>query len=231
MSLPFFDRMDELHKEILMMCAAVEENINTAVAGLKSPTRSLAEDMASRDREINEFDIRIEDECLKILALHQPVANDLRRVATVMKITGELERVGDLAVNISERSAALCEFPEFTLPSGLTEMCTESMSMLHRSIGAFIDQDIHEADAVCRQDDVVDRLNDELIKELRSRMNKFPETVEPGLHVFSIVRHIERVADHATNIAEDVAYLVQGSIVRHGNSPVSSSRDSTTNES
>ncbi|MCR9202212.1 MAG: phosphate signaling complex protein PhoU [Planctomycetaceae bacterium] len=215
MTLPFLEHMDQLHSDILTMCGIVEENLSAAVTGLKSRSIELAEQLAARDRNVNELDIQIEDECLKILALYHPVANDLRRVATVLKITGELERVGDLAVNISERSASLCEFPDFPLPEALETMCEASLSMLRRSIAAFIELDLAAANEVCAEDDVVDRMNDSLIADLRALMGSTPEAVEPGLHLFSIVRHLERVADHATNISEDVAYLVSGDIVRH----------------
>lgn len=215
MSIHFFTEMDRLHRDILSMCSTVEENITEAVRAVQNRSAGPAEELAVRDREVNDLDIRIEEECLKILALYHPVANDLRRVAAVLKITGELERVGDLAVNIAERSASLAAFPDFPMPSQLSEMATESLAMLHSSIDSYIEQDAEAAREVIAKDDVVDDLNDVLIASLRTDMVGNPSLVEPGMHLFSVIRHIERVADHATNIAEDVVYLIGGEIIRH----------------
>ena len=169
------------------------------------------------DGEVDRWDIRIEEECLKILALYHPVANDLRRVAVVMKIAAELERVADLAVSIAERSAGIAEHGEFTMPSRLSQMTEEALSMLHDSIDAFVEENSVAARLICKRDELVDKLNRELIEEVVTVMKRQPELVEPSLHLFSVIRHVERVADHATNIAEDVIYLVQGEIVRHRN--------------
>ena len=207
--------MERLHRDIVSMCSTVEENISEAVKGLQNRSSGLAEELAVRDREVNQLDIRVEEECLKILALYHPVANDLRRVAAALKISGELERVGDLAVNISERSASLAMFPDFPMPSGLTRMATEALAMLHDSIDSYVDMDSMKARAVVAQDDIVDDLNDRLIDELRQDMVSQSAHVEPGMHLFSVIRHIERVADHASNIAEDVVYLTEGKIIRH----------------
>ena len=141
MTLHFANEMDRLHRDIVSMCSAVEELINEAVRGLQNRSSTLAEELAVRDHEINELDVSIEEECLKILALYHPVANDLRRVAVVLKIIGELERVGDLAVNIAERSRDIAQYPQFPLPNRLEEMATESLSMLHGSIDAYVEMD------------------------------------------------------------------------------------------
>jgi phosphate transport system protein len=215
MSLHFFQEMERLHRDIVSMCSTVEENISEAVNGLQNRSHGLAEELAVRDRDVNELDIRIEEECLKILALYHPVANDLRRVSAVLKIIGELERVGDLAVNIAERSASMAEHPDFPLPARLNEMARESLAMLHSSIDAYIEMDAQKAKDVCAQDDVVDELNVVLLDQLRQDMVDNPALIEPGMHLFSVIRHIERVADHATNIAEDVVYLIKGEIIRH----------------
>ena len=185
------------------------------VDGLKHGRSELAQEVSGRDREVDEWDIRIEEECLKILALYHPVANDLRRVAVVMKITAELERVADLAVSIAERSAGIAESGEFPMPSRLSEMTREALSMLHDSIDAFVEQNAGAARKICQRDEHVDNLNNELIEEVVEVMKQRPELVDPGLHLFSVIRHVERVADHATNIAEDVVYLVEGAIIRH----------------
>lgn len=218
MSLHFQKEMEHLHRDILSMCSTVEENINEAVNGLKKRSAGLANELKVRDREVNDLDVRIEEECLKILALYNPVANDLRRVCSVLKIIGELERVGDLAVNIAERSAAISAHPDFPLPSRLSEMSREALTMLHDSIDSYVELDAQKARDVIAHDDVVDELNVELLHELRKNMTVDPIIVEPGMHMFSAIRHIERVADHATNIAEDVVYLIEGEIIRHAHS-------------
>lgn len=215
MTIHFVREMEHLHRSILSMCSTVEQLINDAVSGLKSGHSEQAEEVSGRDREVDEWDIRIEEECLKILALYHPVANDLRRVAVVMKITAELERVADLAVSIAERSAGIARYGEFPMPGRLSEMTREALSMLHDSIDAFVEQNASAARRICQRDEVVDDLNNRLIEEVVEMLKQRPELVDPGLHLFSVIRHVERVADHATNIAEDVVYLVEGAIIRH----------------
>ena len=215
MSIHFVREMEHLHRDILSMCSAVEEMIHNAVDGLKSGRSELGQELSGRDREVDEWDVRIEEECLKILALYHPVANDLRRVAVVMKITAQLERVADLAVSIAERSAGIAAHGEFPMPERLSEMTREALSMLHDSIDAFVDQNASAARNVCQRDDGVDELNSVLIEDVVRVMKQRPELIEPGLHLFSVIRHVERVADHATNISEDVVYLVEGAIIRH----------------
>ncbi len=197
------------------MCSTVEEMIHDAVDGLKHGRSELGLELSGRDREVDEWDVRIEEECLKILALYHPVANDLRRVAVVMKISAQLERVADLAVSIAERSAAIASYGEFPMPERLSEMTREALSMLHDSIDAFVEQNAEAARKVCQRDDRVDELNSDLIEVVVQVMKQRPELIEPGLHLFSVIRHVERVADHATNISEDVVYLVEGAIIRH----------------
>jgi phosphate transport system protein len=197
------------------MCAMVEEMIHTAIDDLGKPSPRLAEELAKRDDEIDRWDVRIEEECLKILALHQPVAIDLRRITAVLKITSELERVADLSVNIAERVSALASWPEMAIPERLNAMVSLSVDMLHRAIDSYVSLDAPMARRVCGEDETVDRMNREIIDELIAVMKSSPELVEPGLLLFSASRHVERIADHATNIAEDVVYLVEGATIRH----------------
>lgn len=215
MTIHFVNEMEHLHRDILSMCSTVEELIHDAVDGLKHGRSELAQEVSLRDGEVDRWDIRIEEECLKILALYHPVANDLRRVAVVMKIAAELERVADLAVSIAERSAGIAEHGEFIMPSRLSQMTEEALSMLHDSIDAFVEENSAAARLICERDELVDKLNRELIEEVVTVMKRQPELVEPSLHLFSVIRHVERVADHATNIAEDVVYLVEAAIIRH----------------
>jgi phosphate transport system protein len=207
--------LDDLHHDILAMCAMVEEMVHQAVDELTEPNHEKAREMAVKDDEIDQWDVRIEEECLKILAMHQPVATDLRRITSVLKISNELERVADLAVHIAERACGLVTWPEVYAPANLKEMAEIAGEMLRNSIDAYVDLDADLARRVCSRDELVDRLNREIIGEILMRMKETPAHVEPLLHLFSASRHVERVADHATNIAEDVVYLVEGEIVRH----------------
>ena len=159
MTIHFVNEMEYLHRDILSMCSTVEELIHDAVDGLNHGRSELAQEVSLRDGEVDRWDIRIEEECLKILALYHPVANDLRRVAVVMKIAAELERVADLAVSIAERSAGIAEHGEFTMPSRLSQMTEEALSMLHDSIDAFVEENSVAARLICKRDELVDKLN------------------------------------------------------------------------
>lgn len=207
--------MDTLHKSVLSMCAQVEDLVNKSVDQLGKPVVEQIPGLIDADDEIDRWDVKIEEECLKILALHQPVAVDLRRIASILKITTELERVADLAVNIAERARGLAAGPEVDIPEKLRVMAKTSLAMLHDAIEAFVYENCALARKVCAQDDYVDALNREIIQELVTGMRQRPELIEANMHLFSASRHVERVADHATNIAEDVVYLVEGEIIRH----------------
>ena len=215
MSIHLTRDLEQLHQHIMAMCAVVEEVVHRAVDELGRPDVNVSQEIVDRDDEVDRWDVRIEEECLKILALHQPVADNLRRVAAVMKIAWELERVADVAVNIAERAAGLAGAPEVHVPEKLNHMAQVALDMLRLSLDAFVAQDSRLARDVCGQDDIVDALNREIIDELLVMMKRSPDLVEPALQLFSASRHVERVADHATNIAEDVVYLVEGEIIRH----------------
>jgi phosphate transport system protein len=207
--------LDDLHHDILSMCAMVEEMVHQAVDELAEPNHETAREMAAKDDAIDQWDVRIEEECLKILAMHQPVATDLRRITSVLKISNELERVADLAVHIAERACGLVTWPEVYAPPNLKEMAGIAGEMLRDSIDAYVNLDPQLAKSVCSRDETVDRLNREIIGAILDRMKNSPAHIEPLLHLFSASRHVERVADHATNIAEDVVYLIDGEIIRH----------------
>ncbi|RMG33963.1 MAG: phosphate transport system regulatory protein PhoU [Planctomycetota bacterium] len=221
-----------LHRNILSMCAMVEEIVTQAVDELSEPNVDKAEALARRDDEIDQWDVNIEEECLKLLALYQPVAGDLRRITTVLKLSNELERIADLGVHIAERAADLALHPPILVPPKLKQMAKIALEMVHRSIDSYVQEDAQLARDVCATDDRVDQLNREIIEELIGIMRQSPENIEPALHMFSASRHVERIADHATNIAEDVVYLVEGEIIRHrpvrradtGSGPVPPSR-------
>lgn len=215
MSIHLIRDIDSLHRKVLTMCGHVEEMIHQAVDALHQPQFQKARDILAQDDAIDAMDVQIEEDCLKLLALHQPVAIDLRRITTVMKISAELERVADLGVNIAERACGIVASPEISAPEKLKEMSRLALDMLHRSIDAYVQLDVRLARDVCQSDDQVDQLNREIIDELTVFMKRRPDLIEPAIHLFSASRQIERIADHATNIAEDVVYLVQGEIIRH----------------
>jgi phosphate transport system protein len=207
--------LDNLQRDILTLAAYVEESIFKAIRALQERDVELAQQVIAGDNQIDLQENHVEEECLKMLALHQPVAVDLRRIATVLKINTDLERMADLAADIAERAVALGKLAPLSIPSNLQRMTDVATSMVRQSLDAFVHMDTRLARRVIRLDDEVDRLNRENIEDLIKVMQQSPAMVEPGLSLFSATRHLERIADHATNIAEDVVYLVEGEIVRH----------------
>jgi phosphate transport system protein len=207
--------LDNLQKNLLALAASVEEAIHKAIRALQERDVALAEEVIDGDNNIDEEENHVEEECLKVLALHQPVAVDLRRVTSVLQINTDLERMADLAEDIAERAVALARWPVIPIPADLQRMTDLASSMVRQALDAFVNLDPKLARLVCRLDDEVDRYNKSIIDELIRLMQRSPDMVEPGLSFFSATRHLERIADHATNIAEDVIYLVEGAIVRH----------------
>jgi phosphate transport system protein len=212
--------LDNLQRDLLTLASSVEEAIHKATRALQQRDPNLARQVIDGDNEIDEEENHVEEECLKILALHQPVAVDLRRIAAAMKINTDLERMADLAEDIAERAVRLAQLPEIPIPEKLQRMVDLTTSMVRQSLDAFVNLDTRLARVVCRLDDEVDRYNSDIIDELLQLMQKSPAMIEPGLSLFSATRHLERIADHATNIAEDVVYLAEGEIVRHRPSAV-----------
>lgn len=212
----FQREMDQINTDLYSLFGHVEKMIHVAVQALCDRRPELVETVIEMDSYVDFKEVAIEEEGLKILALHQPVAADLRRVSTILKIINELERIADLACNIAERSKDLhVHFPYFPTPEIIPEMATAATEMVRTSLDAFANQDVEKAKEVIRLDDQVDRLNREAIESLVELMKDNPQQVEPSLHCFSAVRHIERIGDHAENIAEDVIYLIDGEIIRH----------------
>jgi phosphate transport system protein len=207
--------LEALEHEILDQSSRVEEMIAKSCQALVERRTDVANEVIANELEINVREVEIEEDCLKILALHQPVAVDLRRTATVLKINTELERIADLAVNIAERTISLAEHPEFSIPAKLERMFVRASDMVHEALDAFVDQDVDAAREVCRRDDEVDEYNRRVIDDLLETMRTRSDLVEAALHFFSVCRHVERIGDCATNIAEDVIYLVEGEIARH----------------
>jgi phosphate transport system protein len=207
--------LEALENEILDQSSRVEEMIAKACQALVERRPDTANEVIANELEINVREVEIEEDCLKILALHQPVAVDLRRTTTVLKVNSELERIADLAVNIAERTISLAEYPQFEIPAKLEKMFVRASEMVHEALDAFVDQDVDAAREVCRRDDEVDDYNRRIIDDLLGTMRTRSDLVEAALHFFSVCRHVERIGDCATNIAEDVIYLVEGEIARH----------------
>jgi phosphate transport system protein len=207
--------LENLQRDLLALAGLVEAAIHKAVRALQTRSADLAREVIAGDGQIDREDNHINEECLKILALHQPVASDLRRIASAMMITTDLERMGDLAEEIAERALTLARQPRVTIPERLQRMSDLTTVMVRHSLDSFVNLNQEQAERVLRMDDEVDRYNQEVIQELIQTMKQSPELIEPALSLFSATRHLERIADHATNIAEDVLYLIGGEIVRH----------------
>jgi phosphate transport system protein len=207
--------LENLQRQILAMAGSVEEAIYKAIQAVQERNRELAEEVITGDNKVDQFDNLVTEECLKLIALHQPVASDLRKIATVFMITTDLERMGDLATDIAKRAVALSSTSSVVIPEKLTKMTDIATTLVRESLDAFVNLDSKLARRVIRLDDEVDRLNAEIINELIDQMKTVPERIDACLSLFSVVRHLERIGDHATNIAEDVIYLVDGEVIRH----------------
>ena len=215
MKVHFQREIDKLKLQILEMSADVEEAVREAVRSIEERDPEKARAVLEHERTTNARDVNVEEECLKILALHQPVATDLRYLIAVLKINHDLERIGDLAVHIAEGSLILCGLPPVEIPDQLGEMAAKSQSMLKKVLDAFVNVDVTAAREIRVADAEVDALNRVLVTQLKAGITPNPSLLEPLLKLMHISRHLERIADHATNIAEDLIYLIEGRIVRH----------------
>ncbi|MEQ8763547.1 MAG: phosphate signaling complex protein PhoU [Planctomycetota bacterium] len=208
--------LDRVENEIRIMGSMVEEAINKAMESLIESHESLALEVIQGDRAIDMREVMIEEECLKILALHQPVASDLRFLVTVLKVNNDLERMGDLAVNIAERAKYLSrEVDDVRIPPELLDMVERVREMVGECIDCLIQLDINLAEKVRRQDDEIDDLNRRIFRIMQDYMHTSPKAIAGSVDVLSVSRHLERIGDLATNIAEDVIFTVKGDFVRH----------------
>lgn len=207
--------LDNLQRQILSLAGLVESAIFKSTRALRERNVGLAQEVVEGDSQIDLEENAITEECLKVLALHQPVAGDLRRIATAMMAVVDLERMGDLAEEVAERAVHLSHLPPLPFPEGLETMTDLALTMVRQSLNAFVNADADLARRVIRMDDAVDEYNDKLISIITRTMREQPEMIESALSQFSVVRHVERIADHATNIAEDVCYQVEGQLIRH----------------
>ena len=207
--------LQALKERLLNMAALVEERVHQAVRALMERRLEVAEAIASGDREVNELQIEIDDRCLKLLALQQPMAVDLRLITAAMKINADLERIGDQAVNIAENVVKILPQPPLKPIIDIPRMAQITEGMTRDCLDAFVRKDVGLARSVLKRDDEVDALKDQVFRVLLTYMMADPGTIERALALILISRNLERIADHATNIAEDVIFLVEAKDVRH----------------
>ena len=207
--------LKKLREDILYMGGLVEDQIQKAVNSLVERDSPLAETIIERDHEVNRLDVEIDDVCIRLLALHQPAARDLRFITTALKITTDLERIGDMAVNICERALELNTEPQLKPYIDIPRMAQTSERMIRESLDAFVREDTNLALKVCKDDQEVDDLNSQIFRETISFMIEDPHTINRAMKISSISKYLERIADHATNIAEMVVFLVKGKSIRH----------------
>jgi phosphate transport system protein len=211
-----FDKeLHDLKKRLLRMAAIAESMIDRAITELMDRDEKLIGSVIESEREVNLLQIEIDEEVLRLLATRQPVASDLRFIVAASKINSELERIGDLAINITENVHVLAQEPPLKPLIDIPRMAEIARRMVRESLDAFVKGDVLLAQAVIMTDDEVDALKDQVLRELLTYMMADPRTIERAIALILIARHLERVGDHATNIAEDVIYLIQGRDVRH----------------
>jgi len=207
--------IEKLKKKILSLSAAVENSVKMAVQSIENRDSALAESIIARDEEIDQLEVDLEEDCLKILALHQPVAIDLRFIIAVLKINNDLERIGDLAVNIAERAQFLSTQRSIAIPFDFDSLAEKTQEMLRKSLDSLVNLNTGLAREVCRTDDEVDAINRDMYDLVKNAIRAHPEQLDILIPYLSVSRYLERIADHATNIAEDVIYMIEGIITRH----------------
>ncbi|MBI2823429.1 MAG: phosphate signaling complex protein PhoU [Planctomycetia bacterium] len=208
-------QIETLKQKILSVGTLVEDAIAKAISALVNRNGELARSVIESDSEIDRMEVDVEEECLKALALYQPVAADLRFVVAVLKINNDLERMGDLARNIAKRVAYLASHERIELPAEFRAMAAKAQAMVKRSLDALVNHDTQLARRIRDDDDEVDAMQRVIRDRIETQMRDEPERLELYMRLMSVSRHLERLADMATNVAEDVIYMVEGDIVRH----------------
>ena len=209
------EELKKLREEILYMGGMVEDQIQKAIKSLVDRDSDLAEVIIERDHEVNRLDVEIDELCIKLLALHQPAGRDLRFITTGLKITTDLERVGDMAVNVCERALELNQEAQLKPYIDIPRMARIAQRMIRESLDAFVREDTELALKVCKNDEEVDQLNSQIFREVVSFMIEDPHTINRAIKISSISKYLERIADHATNIAEMVIFMAKGKSIRH----------------
>ena len=211
----FQDELDSLKQRLLTMGGLSEERVRESVRGLMARDGSALDAVLAGDQPINDLHIELDDRCFKLLALHQPMAADLRVIVAAVKINTDLERVGDLAINIAEAGKRYLRHAPVKPLIDIPRMGELAQSMLRDALDAFVRRDIALAEAVLAADDTLDALKTQIFRELLTYMLQNPSTIEPALDLILISRHLERIGDHATNVAEDVIFILSAKDVRH----------------
>jgi len=207
--------IEKLKKQIVLLAGSVEKRVADAVKSIDQRDAQLAQLIKDTDQIIDQTEIEVEEECLKILALYQPVAMDLRFIIAVLKINSDLERIGDEAVNIAGRSLNINAYPKIEINFDLKTLASNVMAMLKRSLDALVNMDASMAHSVIDSDDEIDETVRMLFQQVKDEVRRQPEKIDYVVEYMRINRHLERIADHATNIAEDIVYMIEGKIVRH----------------
>ena len=211
----FRRELETIKKRILTLGSLVEDLVHTATKAVDQIDPELAERIIAADHEVDMMEVEIEEECLKVLALHQPVAVDLRFIISVVKINNELERIGDQVVNIGQRVRVIAKRPKPPFMFDYSEMGEKVQRMLKMSLDSLVNTDVDLAYRVITLDDEVDHIKNEAYDKIKQAIKELPERVGYYINLLLISRHLERISDHATNIAEEVIYLVEGEIYRH----------------
>ncbi|HXH84434.1 MAG TPA: phosphate signaling complex protein PhoU [Candidatus Tectomicrobia bacterium] len=211
----FHEELEALKQTLLAMGGLVEDQIRRVMAALLERDSALAQEVIDRDRQVNAYDVEIDEKCVELLALHQPAAGDLRFITTAMKIVTDLERIGDQAVNIAQRALELNREPQLKPYIDLPRMSEKAQRMVKEALDAFVSRDTELARRVCAADSEVDALKEQIFRELLTFMMEDARTIPRAIRLILISRFLERVADHATNIAEMVVYMVESKMVRH----------------
>lgn len=209
------EELQQLRDKVLEMGGLVEKQIGDAVSSLTSRNSALARQVIEKDHTVNYLDVVIDEACIRLLALHQPAGRDLRFITTSLRISTDLERIGDIAENISERAMELNQEPPIKPRQELPEMAEGARSMLRDSLDAFVREDPDLALTVCQRDDRIDDLTAHIFNDLLSQMQQQPEDASRATRTLFVAKYLERVADHATNIAEMVIYMAKGKSIRH----------------
>ena len=209
------EELKKLREEILYMGGLVEDQIQKAVKSLVDRDSEMAQIIIERDHEVNRLDVEIDELCIRLLALHQPAGKDLRFITTGLKITTDLERIGDMSVNLCERALELNQEPQLKPYIDIPRMARIAQRMIRESLDAFVREDTDLALKVCKDDEEIDQLNSQIFREVISFMIEDPHTINRAMKISSISKYLERMADHATNIAEMVIFMAKGKSIRH----------------
>jgi len=211
----FQEELDTMQARLLEMGGLAEERVRVAVHGLMTRDVAQIDRIVAGDEPLNQLHVEIDDRCFRLLALHQPMATDLRAIVAAVKINSDLERVGDLAVNIAEAARRYVDHPPVKQLIDIPRMGTVAQTMLRDALDAYVRRDIDLARAVLNADDELDALKTQVFRELLTYMLQDPATIQPSLDLILVSRHLERIGDHATNVAEDVIFMVSAQDVRH----------------